>query len=287
MSESAKLLIKIAAILLPAAVLVWSLWMMRQHWIKKDPATKHRQTETMMMQPFMIGFCGLIITPVIPLIIFDELKRGESSLGELLLILGICLFLVIFLICYGTRQVVIYDYDHLRYRPVFGRMRTYDFSQIHSMTPIIFDLLVHVGHRWILLDFQQDWRPLWDKYHSWRKRNGLPVKKRTYKTALGRAFGEFPGGIGVLVVIISFFVAGAAFFLFGTVMAWRSGQIGAAVVLLLFAILAITGLVLFLASAVNQEKHPRFSKFMLGDMKTWGKPNRKKAKPKTEEEEDA
>ena len=109
MSESAKLLVKIAAILLPAAVLVWSLWMMRQHWVKKDPATKHRRTETMMMRPFLVGSCSLPLTPVIPLIIFDELKRDDCTLLSALLILGIGLLVVIFLTCYGTRQVFIYD----------------------------------------------------------------------------------------------------------------------------------------------------------------------------------
>lgn len=284
MDESTRLLIKIAAILLPAAVLVWSLWMIRQHWIKKDPATKHRRTETMMLQPFMMGFFGLIITPVIPLIIFDELKRGESSLGELLLILGIGLVLVTFLICYGTRQVVIYDYDHLRYRPVFGRMRTYDFSQIHSMTPIIFDLLVHVGHRWILLDFQQDWYPLWEKYHSWRKRNGLPVKKRTYKTALGRAYGETPGGIGIFVIQLFFLVAGPAAAFFFAVMAWKDREIGVAIIAALFALFFTVFLILVLLATANPEKYPRLRTFSLIPTGPQNQQQKKRKKPKQKED---
>lgn len=285
MSESVKLLVKIAAILLPAAVLVWSLWMMRQHWVKKDPATKHRRTETMMIQPFIIGFCGLIITPVIPLIIFDELKRDSYTLPAALLTLSFGLFVVIFLTCYGTRQIVIYDYDHLRYRPVFGRMRTYDFSEIHSMTPIIFDLLVHVGHRWVLLDMQQDWRPLWDKYHSWRKRNGLPVKKRAYKTALGRAFGETPGGIGFLVFLLLFFGGGALLFFLFSGLAWKDRQIEGSILCALIGLISVTCLVLILVAAVNQEKHPRFSKIMLGDMKAWGRLKRTSQQPKKDKED--
>ena len=285
MSESVKLLVKIAAILLPVAVLVWSLWMMRRHWIKKDPAAKHRRTETMMLRPFLIGLCSPLLLPVIPLIIFDEFKRGDYTLFAALLTLGIGLFVVIFLVCYGTRQVVIYDYDRLRYRPVFGKLRTYDFSEIRSMTPIVFDLLVHVGHRWILLDMQQDWHPLWDKYHSWRKRNGLPVKKRTYKTALGRAFGEAPGGIGFLAFLFLLFGGGAAFFFSCTVWAWKDGQIEGSILCALIGLISVTCLVLILVAAVNPEKHPRFSKIMLGDMKTWGIPKRTSQQPKKDEED--
>lgn len=283
MSESAKLLVKIAAILLPAAVLVWSLWMMRQHWVKKDPATKHRRTETMMMRPFLVGSCSLPLTPVIPLIIFDELERDDCTLLSALLILGIGLLVVIFLTCYGTRQVFIYDYDHLRHRSAFGKLRTYDFSEVRSMTPIIFDLLVHVGHRWILLDMQQDWHPLWEKYRSWRKRSGLPVKKRTYKTALGHAFGEAPGGIGFLVFLFLLFGGCAAFFFSCAVWAWQDRQIEGSILCALIGLISVTCLVLILVAAVNPEKHPRFSKIMLGGMKAWGKP--KQSKPKKGKED--
>lgn len=284
MDESIRLLIKIAAILLPAAVLVWSLWMIRQHWIKKDPATKHRRTETMMLQPFMIGFCGLIITPLLGWLVLEELGREDYLLQDALLTLGIGLAVAVFFVCYGTRQVVIYDHDHLRYRPVFGKMRTYDFSEIHSMAPIIFDLLVHVGHRWILLDFQQDWYPLWEKYRSWRKRNGLPVKTRTYKTALGRAYGETPGGIGIFAIQLFFLVAGPAFSLFLAVMLWKDRDIGFAIIASLFALFFTVFLILCLLATANPEKYPHLRAFSLIPTGPQNQQQKKRKKPKQKED---
>ena len=113
------------------------------------------------------------------------------------------------------------------------------------------------------------------------------MKTRTYKTALGRAFGEIPGGIGFLVVIFLFCGGGGAFCFFVTVMAWKDELVGVSIGMLLFGLLCIATPVLISFAAINQDKHPRFSKFVIGDMKAWGKPNRKKAKPKTEDEEDA
>ena len=249
-------ILSVVTIFFSVAAPLWSVWMMRRHWSKKNPAAKHRRTETMMMQPFLVGFTGIIITPLLGWLVLEELGREDFPLQEALLTLGIGLAITIFFVCYGTRQVVIYDYDHLRYRPVFGRMRTYDYSEVRSMTPIVFDLLVHVGHRWILLDFQQNWYPLWDKYHSWRKRNGLSVKKRTYKTALGRAFGEIPGGIGILAMYIVFFTGCAGICLFFTWWAWKDGALGAAALFLLVALGSIVSLVLMLVATANPGKYP-------------------------------
>ena len=277
MDELTKRLMTVATIVLSGAGLVWSVWMIRRHYFKPNPATKHRRTETMMMQPVVIGLVPAPFAMVIvALLALDALKGGTADWKEFFLALGVGLPIAVFLVCYGTRQIIIYDYDRLRYRPAVGRMRTYDFSQIRSMTPIAFDLLVHAGRRWILIDAQQDWHPLWENYRSWRKRNGLPVKERTYKTALGRAFGQIPGGIGAMLTLVVFMAGCAAGFIVFAVMSFRGGQVGPAVVFLLFAAAMIVTIVLMLFTAAHPEKNPRLTKLMLGDLKKWGAPRQKR-----------
>ena len=152
------------------------------------------------------------------------------------------------------------------------------------MTPIVFDLLVHVGKRWILIDAMQDWHPLWEKYRFWRMKNGLPVKKREYKTALGRAFGQIPGGIGIILGITAYLSLGALFTLFLAWMCWRDGEVAAMVVSLLFFLLGAVGLFLILFSAANQEKYPRLAKIMIPNLIVQGQA--KKAEKKSEKTTD-
>ena len=111
----------IIAIILAVVLPIWSVWMIRRHWIKQDPAVKHRRTETMMMQPFIIGLIGPVIMPILSITILIEMKRNQLVLKEAILILGIGLVISVFFVCYGTRQVLIYDYDRLRHRPAFGK----------------------------------------------------------------------------------------------------------------------------------------------------------------------
>lgn len=267
------LTIKIAAAVLSVAATVWSVWMMKKYW-HTDPDTKHRQRETVMMPPAALAVIGTFILPVMGALVLFPIK-DDSLLKNSLLWSGFFSAIgVLFILC-GTRQLILYDYDRMRYRSAFGKLRTYDFSEIRSMTPILFDLLVHVGHRWILIDAQQDWRSLWDNYHLWRKRNGLPVKKREYKTKVGRFYGEMPGGIGFLVVVTVLMGGGGTFF---PVFAWsgfRSGQIGAALGLLAFAALCFF-LPVTLYMEADKEKHPKFSKFWWGNPKDWGVPREKR-----------
>ena len=139
------------------------------------------------------------------------------------------------------------------------------------MTPIVFDLLVRAGRRWIFIDAQQDWRPLYEKYRLWKIKNGIPVKKREHKTALGQAFGQIPGGIGVLVALAAFPSLGAAFFLVVAWMCLRDGKIGYAVISLLIALFSAATLFLILFSAANQEKYPRLAKIIIPNLANWGK----------------
>ncbi len=216
-----------------------------------------------MPRPFLMGYLGAAIMPLLALLVLLDLRNEIPPLNTLLWLLGIGLALSVFLVCYGARQIIIYDYDHLRYRPVFGKMRSYDFSEVRSMTPIVFDLLVRVGRRWILLDFQQDWYPLYETYRLWRIRNGLPIKKREYKTGLGRAFGQIPGGIGILAAITLLLSFGAVLFFIVMVRCFRGGAVGSGIVSLIFCLFSAVSLFLFLFSAANREKYPRLAKIMM------------------------
>lgn len=268
-----KPIIAAVAILLGLGTLAWEVWMLRRYWRDDDPGAKHRRTETLMMRPLLMGFLGAAIMPLLTLLVLLELRNEIPPLNTLLWLLGIGLALSVFLVCYGARQIIIYDYNRLRYRPVFGNMRSYDFSEIRSMTPIAFDLLVRVGRRWVFIDAQQDWHPLYEKFRLWKIKNGIPVKKQEYKTALGRAFGEIPGGIGVLAVLTVFLSLVAAFWLVIAWMCLRDGKIGYAIVSLLIALLAAAALFLLLFSAANQEKYPRLAKIMIPNLVNRGKGN--------------
>ena len=268
-----KPIIAAVAILLGLGTLAWAVWMLRRYWRDDDPGAKHRRTETLMMRPLLMGFLGAAIMPLLTLLVLLELRNEIPPLNTLLWLLGIGLALSVFFVCYGARQLIIYDYNRLRYRPVFGNMRSYDFSEIRSMTPIAFDLLVRAGKRWIFIDAQQDWRPLYEKFRLWKIKNGIPVKKQEYKTALGRAFGHLPGGIGVLAVLTVFLSLGAAFWLVIAWMCLRDGKIGYAVISLLIALLAAAALFLLLFSAANQDKYPRLAKIMIPNLVNRGKGN--------------
>ena len=166
-------------------------------------------------------------------------------------------------------------------------MHNYNFSEVRSMTPIVFDLLVRVGRRWIFIDAQQDWRPLYEKFRLWKIKNGIPVKKREYKTALGQAFGQIPGGIGVLAVLTIFLSLGAAFWLVIAWMCLSDGKTGYGVIALLFFLLAAATLFLILFSAANQEKYPRLARIMIPSFVDWGKAKRiKKPEDKNEKSSD-
>ncbi len=178
MNLMSKPLVAAGSILLGLGTLAWAVWMFRRYWRDDDPGAKHRRTETIMMRPFLMGYLGAAIMPLLTLLVLLDLRNEIPPLNTLLWLLGIGLALSVFLVCYGARQIIIYDYDHLRYRPVFGKMRSYDFSEVHSMTPIVFDLLVRVGRRWVFIDAQQDWRPLYEKFRLWKIKNGIPVKKQ-------------------------------------------------------------------------------------------------------------
>lgn len=282
MNDLTRIFITVAAILLAIAFPVWTVWMIRRHCVKKDAATKHRRTETMMVRLLALAFLGVVIMPFCAFIVIHELNRGAMSILGALLTLIIGSAVTAFFVCLGTRQIIIYDYDRLRYRPAFGRMRTYDFSEVRSMKPIVADLLVHVGRRWILIDAMQGWQPLRENYLSWRLRHGLPVKKRTYKTALGRAFGAIPGGMGILAGFAFFLVGGGAVLLVFSILAWKDGEIWPAVFFLLFAAATVAFFALILFAAANQEKCPRLAKTMLGDMKQWGKPRWMRTQPEKE-----
>lgn len=285
MNELTKTILTVTTLLLAVAFPVWTVWMIRRHGEKRDPATKRRKTETMMMPLLALAFIGLIILPFCAFLVLYELKRDAMSILGALLTLGIGSVVTVFCVCLGTRQVIIYDYDRLRYRPVFGRMRTYDFSEVRSMTPIVADLLVHVGRRWILIDALQGWHPLRENYLSWRLRHGLPVKKRSYKTAVGRAFGDSPVGMGILAAYTVYFLGGAAVLLVFAILAWKNGEAGPAVAFLLLGIAIIVFYLLILFAAANREKYPRFAKAMLGDMKQWGKPGWMRSKPEKNEKQ--
>lgn len=284
MNLMSKPLIAAGSILLGLGTLAWALWMFRRYWRDDDPGAKHRRTETIMMRPFLMGYLGATIMPLLTLLVLLDLRNETPPLNTLLWLLGIGLALSVFLICYGARQIIIYDYGHLRYRPVFGKMHSYDFSEVRFMTPIVFDLLVRVGRRWVFIDAQQDWRPLYEKFRLWKIKNGIPVKKREYKTALGQAFGQIPGGIGVLAVLTIFLSLGAAFFLVIVWMCLRDGKIGYAIIALLFFLLAAATLFLLLFSAANQEKYPRLARIMIPNFIDWGKAKRVK-RPETKIEE--
>ena len=279
-----KLLTAAAVVLLGLGTLAWAVWMLRRYWRDDDPGAKHRRTETIMMRPYVIGFVGAAIMPLLTLVVLLDLGKNKMNLYDLFWLLGNGLVVSVLLVCYAARQIIIYDYDRLRHRPAFGKMRTYDYSEVRSMTPIVFDLLVHVGKRWILIDAMQDWHPLWEKYRFWRMKNGLPVKKREYKTALGRAFGQIPGGIGIILGITAFLSLGALFTLFLAWMCWRDGEVAAMVVSLLFFLLGAVGLFLILFSAANQEKYPRLAKIMIPNLIVQGQA--KKAEKKSEKTTD-
>ena len=267
-------IIKIVAIVLTLGLPLWSFWMIRKHWIKKDPGEKYRHPETLMPRPFLFGALGVILMPILGIIVLVEQYKGTILLDECVLLLSIGFVISVFFVLYGTRWILIYDSNKLRYRPVIGRIRTYDYSEVRSMTPIAFDLLVHVGRRWILIDMLQDWHPLWDKYHYWRIRNGLLVKKKEHKTALGREFGDIPGGISMLVTIIVAAIIPAVGFLAGMVYCFIDGEIVAAVFCLTLAIICIANLILMLIAAAKPDKYPRLAKVMLGNKTTWGQPRK-------------
>ncbi len=232
--------------------------------------------ETMMMRPFLFGVLGPIIMP--SMAILSVLASAYTPPTECFLLLAIGFVATVLFVLYATRWVLIYMYDQIRYRPVFGKMRTYDFSEIRSMTPVLFDLLIHVGRRWILVDVQQDWHPLWDLYRAYRKRNGLPIKKKTYRTALGRACGETPGAFGVFLTIEILMTGCAVSLCSFAWLAWRAGRIDAAVIFLLCAVPTIVFLFIFPYSIAASEKHPHLAK--------WFAPNLIKPKSPSEEKRD-
>lgn len=285
MNDLTKTILTVAALLLAVAFPVWTVWMIRRHYVKTDPATKRRKNETRMLRLLVLAFLGLVIMPSCAFLVLYELKRDAMSILGALLTLGIGSVVTVFCVCLGTRQVIIYDYDRLRYRPVFGRMRTYDFSEVRSMTPIVADLLVHVGRRWILIDALQGWHPLRENYLSWRMRHGLPVKKRVYKTALGRAFGAIPGGMGILAAYSVFFLGGAAVLLVFAILAWKNGEAGPAISFLLLGTATIVFYLLILFAAANQEKYPRLAKTMLGNLMQRAR-QESATKPKKEKKRD-
>ena len=262
---------------------VWAIWMMRKYWRNTDPDTKQRRQETVMMPPMALSMIGTLVIAVLGAILAFT-KTEAAQLGNTLLWCGIFFAISVFFVLCGTRQLILYDYDRMRHRSAFGKLRVYDFSEIHSMTPILFDLLVHVGRRWILIDMQQDWHPLWDNYHSWQKRNGIPVKKREYKTKIGRFYGGEPGGIAFLVVLTLFSGGGAALFFTFAWMGFREGQIGAGLGILAFGILCLF-LLASLYIEADKEKHPKFAKFWWGDRKQWGVPREKRKKRDEEDNE--
>lgn len=276
MNLMSKPLVAAGSILLGLGTMAWAVWMFRRYWREGEPGAKHRRTETIMMRPFLMGTLGAAIMPLLTLLVLLDLKNETPPLNTLLRLLGIGLAISVFLVCYGARQIIVYDYDHLRYRPVFGKMHSYNFSEVRSMTPIVFDLLVRVGRRWIFIDAQQDWRPLYEKYQLWKIKNGIPVKKREYKTALGRAFGQIPGGIGVLAALTIFLSLGAAIWLVIAWMCLRDGNIGYVVITLLFFLLAAATLFLILFSAANQEKYPRLAKIMIPRLTDLGAAKKRK-----------
>lgn len=275
----------LVALLLSIGFPVWAIWMIRRHLAKKDPEEKHRRTETLMMRPFLFAGLGVAAMPIMGLLVFYAVIHDQAQRGDAIWTLVITLAVSVFFVLYGTRWILIYDYDGIRYRPIIGKLRNYSFGEIRSMTPIAFDLLIHVGRRWILIDAQQDWHPLLEKYQLWKIRNGIPIKKKEYKTAVGRAFGEIHGGISILIALIIFFSFCAACFLLGMWMALQAGKTLPAIGFLLFAVLCGVSLTAIMFAAANQEKYPRFAKFILGDQKKWGKPRQGKEK-KTEKESD-
>ena len=277
------LVIKITFAVFSAAATGWAIWMMKKHW-SGDPATKHRQRETVMMPPAALAVIGTFILPVMGALVLFPIK-DDSLLKNSLLWSGFFSAIGVLFVLFGTRQVIIYDYDRMRHRSAFGKLRVYDFSEIRSMTPVMFDLLVHVGRRWILIDMQQDWHPLWDVYHSWQKRNGIPIKKREYKTKIGRFYGETPGGIAFLIVLTLFSGGGAVLFFTFAWMGFRKGQIGAGLGILAFGILCLF-LLASLYIEADKEKHPKFSKFWWGDRKQWGVPREKRKKNQDEKKDD-
>ncbi len=268
----------VTAIILSVSVLAWSIWMIRRHVIKKDSATKYRHPEILMLRPFLFCILGPFLIPVVGAIAIIEIVKGTSSMKEMSIFFVAGLLISIFFVLYGTRWILIYDSKKIRYRPIFGKIRTYDFNDIRFMIPIFFDLLVHVGKRFILIDIQQDWHPLWDKYHYWRIKNGLPVKKRVYKTALGREFGSIPGGISILIGLIAIF---AIPIILGFYFAILDRSTGGLIVMSVFAILCFICLFVVFYAVVNKDKHPRFSKRIIGDFRTWGRPRRALSQEKT------
>ena len=276
MSELSQWIIRIVGAVVGVGGTAWSIRMMRKYWRNTDPDTKRRRQETVMMPPMALAMIGTLVIAVLgAILVFAKIEVAQ--LGNTLLWCGIFFAISVFFVLCGTRQLILYDYDRMRYRSAFGKLRVYDFSEVHSMTPILFDLLVHVGRRWILIDMQQDWHPLWDVYHSWRKRNGIPIKKREYKTKIGRFYGEEPGGIAFLVVLTVFAGGGAAFFFVFAWMGFQRGQIGAALGILAFGLLSLFLLVTLYMEA-DKEKHPKFSRFWWGDRKQWGVPREKRKK---------
>lgn len=246
-------------------VLVWSVRMLIRHWGKRYPNAKSRWYETLVPRPYLFGILG----PLSMLIcggftLYYLFSKSEDTDIFVLLIIGV--FSCVFFILYGTRWILIYSDDKIRYQPIFGAMRTYSFSEIKTMKPILFDLLIRVGRRWILVDAQQNWHPLWEKYHFWQKRNGIPVstKSRVYKTAIGRAFGGILGGWGIFAVYTIILLGD--FILFAS-LAWMciiDGELGLSIAFLLFSLFGLVSYILILFAAAKWEKYPRFSKKMLG-----------------------
>ena len=276
MGEWSQWIIRIVGTVIGVGGTAWAIWMMRKYWRNTDPDTKRRRQETVMMPPAALAVVGALVIAFLGAVV--ALTKTEAALlTNTYLWFGVFVAIGVFFVLCGTRQIIIYDYDRMRYRSAFGKLRVYDFSEVHSMTPILFDLLVHVGRRWILIDMQQDWHPLWDVYHSWQKRNGIPVKKRKYKTKIGRYYGETAGGIGVLVFLTLFSGGGAALFFVFAWMGFQRGQIGAALGISAFGILCLFCMASLYIEA-DKEKHPKFSRFWWGDRKQWGVPREKRSR---------
>ena len=160
---------------------VWMAFMAKKHCSGKTPAEKCKSYEKMLMRPYLMVVLSFIVSFGLILITVVAFCDKEPF-SEVWVVFVVLIAANIVLVLYSTRQIVIYTYDYMRHQPAIGKMRTYNFADVKFMQPILFDLLICVDKRLILLDFQQGWMPLVENYRLWQKQNGKDRKKHEPKT---------------------------------------------------------------------------------------------------------
>jgi len=264
-------LLYLGSVCAAVCLFLWTIYMVKKHCSGKTPAEKCKKYEKMMLKPVMM-FVIAFVVPIGVAVISVAAMCTNEPFSELGAIFAVALPLCVFFTLWASRWNMAYTYDYIRYQPVFGKMRTYSYADVKFMLQIGFDLLVHVGNRWILIDFTQDWTGLLEYYRLWQDQNGKGRKKREPKTKLGKVMRSqyMKGMISGIVIVFGGVNAGFIWLVCSTI---KNGTF-TMVPIICFAVLDVIMLFVIVFSifvAANEDKYPKLAEKWLGKKENRGR----------------